>query len=79
MPNPSIVPFGYRDGAGARHQVLVRRTPEGAWQALDIVVIEMLSGVGEGRSAAEAVARDYVAQHHHPLGCTDRATHRSAA
>ena len=79
MPNPSIVPFGYRDPTGTRHQVLVRRSPEGAWQVLDIVVIETLTGVGEGREAAEAVAREYVAQHHHPVGCTDRATDRSAA
>ena len=57
----------------------MRRTPEGAWQVLDIVVIETLTGVGEGREAAEAVAREYVAQHHHPVGCTGRATHRSAA
>jgi hypothetical protein len=46
---------------------------------LDIVVIETLTGVGEGREAAEAVAREYVAQHHHPVGCTDRASHRRAA
>ena len=79
MPNPNIAPFGYRDGTGARHQVLLRNSPEGAWQVLDIVVIETLTGVGEGREAAEAVAREYVAQHHHPVGCTDRATDRSAA
>jgi len=79
MPNPSIVPFGYRDATGTRHQVLVRCSPDGAWQVLDIVVIETLTGVGEGREAAEAVAREYVAQHHHPVGCTDRATDRSAA
>ena len=33
-----------------------------AWQVLDIAVIETLTGDGEGRDAAEALARDY-AQH----------------
>jgi hypothetical protein len=79
VPNPIPAPFGYRDAAGTRHQLLVRRSPEGAWEVLDVVVIETLTGVGEGRDAAEAVARDYVAQHHQPAGCTDRAAHRSAA
>jgi hypothetical protein len=77
MPNP--IPFGYRDATGVRHQVLVRHSDDGAWQVLDIVVIETLTGVGEGREAAEAVARDYVAQHHHPAVCAGRAVHRSAA
>ena len=77
MPNP--IPFGYRDATGARHQVRVRHSPDLGWQVLDIVVIETLTGVGEGREAAEAVARDYVAQHHHPAGYDGRAVHRSAA
>jgi len=77
MRNP--IPFGYRDAAGARHQVLVRHSDDAGWQVLDIVVIETLTGVGEGREAAEAVARDYVAQHHHPAGYAGRAVHRSAA
>ena len=79
MRNRIPAPFGYRDATGTRHQVLVRRDPDGAWQVLDVVVIETLTGVGEGREAAEAVARDYVARHHHPAGCTDRTAHRSAA
>ena len=52
--------------------MLVRQSPEGAWQVLDIVVIETLTGVGEGREAAEAVAREYVAQHHHPTASPAR-------
>jgi hypothetical protein len=79
MRNPTPAPFGYRDATGARHQVLVRRDSDGAWQVLDILVIETLTGVGEGRDAAEAVARDYVAQHHRPAWCTDPTGRRSAA
>ena len=79
MPNPIPALFGYRDATGARHQVLVRRDPDGAWQVLDITVIETLTGVGEGRDAAAAVARDYVAQQHRPACCADRTARRSAA
>ena len=66
MPNPNSVPapFGYRDHRGVVHQVLVRETPDGAWLVLDVRVIEVL--IGDGREAAEAIARDYVAEHHHP-------------
>ncbi|MGA2926303.1 MAG: hypothetical protein ABSG43_09965 [Solirubrobacteraceae bacterium] len=64
MPNPN--PLHYRDATGARHQVLARETAEGTYQVLDITVVETLAGIGEGREAAEAVARDYAAQHHHP-------------
>ena len=63
-PNPNPAPFGYRDPRGVLHQVLVRETPAGAWQVLDVRVIETL--IGDGREAAEAIARDYVAEHHHP-------------
>ena len=79
MINPSPTPFGYRDATGARHQVLVRQSPEGAWQVLDITVVETLTGVGEGRDAAEAIARDYVAEHHHPTASTRPPANRSAA
>ena len=63
MTNPNPTPFAYRNGAGVRHQVLVRQSAGGAWQVLDITVIETLTGVGEGRQAAEALARDYAEQH----------------
>ena len=63
MPNPNRSPFAYRDGTGARHRVLVRERADGVWQVLDITVIETLTGVGEGRQAAEALARDYAEQH----------------
>ena len=79
MPNPNPTPFGYRDATGARHQVLVRQSPEGAWQVLDIIVVETLTGIGEGRDAADAIARDYVAEHHDPTASTRRRANRSAA
>ena len=48
---------------------------------LDITVVETLRGDGEGREAAEAIARDYAEQHDHPAGRTDRraAEQRAAA
>jgi hypothetical protein len=66
MPNPNPVPapFGYRDHRGVVHQVLVRETPAGAGRVLDVRVIDTL--IGDGRAAAEAIARDYVAEHHNP-------------
>ena len=79
MPNPGPTPFGYRDATGVRHQVLVRHGPDGAWQVLDVVVVETLTGVGDGRDAAEAIARDYVAEHHHPSTGSRRRASRSAA
>ena len=75
MPNPSTAPFGYRDAAGTRHRVVVRERKDGAWQVLDVTVIETLRGDGEGREAAEALARDYAEQHDHP----PRAEQRAAA
>ena len=36
-------PFAYRDAAGARHRVLVRQSAAGAWQVLDITVVETLA------------------------------------
>jgi hypothetical protein len=80
MRNRGTDPLGYRDAAGARHRVLVRQSAAGAWQVLDITVIETLRGDGEGRDAAEAIARDYVEQHDHPAaraGC--RAAEPAAA
>ncbi len=65
-PNPIPAPFGYRDHRGIVHQVLVRETPAGVWQVLDVRVIDTLIGNGDGREAAEAIARDYVAEHHYP-------------
>ena len=79
MRKPDRAPFGYRDATGARHQVLVRHGTEGAWQVLDVVVVETLTGVGDGRDAAEAIARDYVAEHHHPTAGSRRRANRSAA
>ena len=66
MPNPtSAAPFTYRDVTGTRHRVVVHKRADDAWQVLDIAVIETLTGDGEGRDAAEALARDYAQQHHH--------------
>jgi hypothetical protein len=67
MPNPNSdpapVPFGYRDHRGVVHLVQVRETPDGAWQVLDVPVIDTLI---DGREAAAALARDYATEHHHP-------------
>ena len=79
MPNLSTAPFGYRDAAGARHRVLVRQSPAGAWQVLDIAVVETLRGDGEGREAAEALARDYAEQHDHPARAGRPAAEQRAA
>jgi len=75
MCNRGTDPFAYRDAAGARHRVLVRQSPAGAWQVLDVTVVETLHGDGEGRDAAEAIARDYAEQHDHPDA---RASQRTA-
>jgi hypothetical protein len=66
MPNATTVPLAYRDATGTTHRVLTRQNRDGAWQVLDITVIETLTGDGEGREAAEAIARDYAEQHDHP-------------
>ena len=80
MRNQSTDALGYRDAAGARHRVLVRQSPAGAWQVLDITVVETLHGDGEGREAAEAIARDYAEQHDHPAARADcRAAEQPAA
>ena len=75
MRNPSTARFGYHDAAGTRHRVLVLQCPAGAWQVLDITLVETLRGDGEGREAAEAIARDYAEQHDHPDA---RASQRTA-
>ena len=46
MRNPTPAPFGYQNATSARHQMLVRRDLDGAWQMLDILVIESISEVG---------------------------------
>jgi hypothetical protein len=81
MPNPtSAAPFTYRDVTGTRHRVVVHKRADDAWQVLDIAVIETLTGDGEGRDAAEALARDYAQQHHQPPARVDRrAAERRAA
>ena len=82
MPNPtSAAPFTYRDVTGTRHRVVVHKRADDAWQVLDIAVIETLTGAGEGRDAAEALARDYAQQQHHPppARADRRAAERKAA
>ena len=68
---PNAVPARYRDARGVWHTVEVRRSTEGQWEILDIAgherrVVDVLLGYEEARAEAEAVARDYAAQHHHP-------------
>ena len=79
MRNPSTARFGYHDAAGTRHRVLVRQSPAGSWQVLDITVVETLRGDGEGREAAEAIARDYAEQHDHPARAGRPAAEQRAA
>lgn len=66
MPTP--VTARYRDTAGRWHNVVVRQTPDGHWQVLDITrlvsVVETLTGCEEGRPQAEALARDYATNEH---------------
>ncbi len=57
----------YRDASGARHELVVRETPDGGWRVLDLDletetawVIETLTGEEDGRPQAEAIARDYL-------------------
>jgi len=80
-PNPDAAPLTYRDAAGSRHRVVVRERTDGAWQVLDVTVIETLRGTGDDRDAAEALARDYAQQHDHPPARASRraAAHRAAA
>src|SRR6516164_5334193 len=65
MREPAI--GGYRDAAGVRHELAVRKTADGDWQVLDLDVeadtahvIDTLAGDQDGRPQAEAVARDYL-------------------
>jgi hypothetical protein len=62
MPNP--VPAPYQDARGVRHEVIVRKAPDGAWHVLDVSVretklIESLAGIGDPRLEAEAIALEY--------------------
>ena len=57
----------YRDADRARHELVVRETADGGWRVLDVNVeaetarlVEALTGDGDGRPQAEAVARDYL-------------------
>jgi hypothetical protein len=57
----------YRDGAGAVHEIRVRRTRGGSWRVLDVGpvgvrLVEELSGREDDRPQAEALARDYAVQ-----------------
>ena len=58
---------GYRDAAGARHELVVRETADGGWHVLDLDldgdtahVVDALQGGEDGRPQAEAIARDYL-------------------
>lgn len=55
----------YQDAGGARHELVVRETADGGWQVLDLCiegarVIDTLAADQDGRSQAEAIARDYL-------------------
>ena len=54
----------YRDADGVWHTLQVRNT-DGGWQVVDLAgeqerVIETLTGIGDGRQQADAIARDYL-------------------
>jgi hypothetical protein len=62
MPNPDRA--HYQDARGVHHDVIVRKTPGGGWQVVDIsvantTVIETLTAADDGRPEAEAIAREY--------------------
>jgi hypothetical protein len=62
MPNP--VPAHYQDAGGVQHEVIVRKTPDGAWQVIDVSdddtkLVDELTGIGEGQPEAQAIAREY--------------------
>jgi hypothetical protein len=64
----------YRDADGVWHTLEVRNTA-GGWQVVDLDdaqerVIETLTGIGDGRPQADAIALDYLTT----VGryCTDR-------
>lgn len=65
MREPEI--GSYHDADDARHTLVVRRSADGNWRVLDIDVIadtaqivETLTDDHDGRSQAEAIARDYL-------------------
>lgn len=60
-----MTPLAYRDAADVGHEVVVRKTPVGDWEVVDICageerVIERLDGRVDGERQAKAVATDYV-------------------
>ena len=61
---PTKTAARYRDADGVWHTLQVRNTA-GGWQVVDLAgeqerVIETLTGVGDGRPQADAIARDYL-------------------
>ena len=63
MPNPDTA--HYQDTRGVHHDVVVRKTRDGAWQVADIsvaktTIIETLTAAEDGRPEAEAIAREYL-------------------
>ena len=65
MPNPTIA--HYRDARGGHYDIVARKGGDGVWLVLDIsvretTVIETLPDE-EGQDQAEAIARDYAAEH----------------
>ena len=65
MPNP--VPARYQDASGAQHEVIVRKTPDGAWQVVDVSdgetkLVDEVTGISEGQPEAQAIAREYICE-----------------
>jgi hypothetical protein len=68
MPDPTVQPLAarYLDSARREHHVITKRARDGRWRVLDVLVVETLTGHDDGQGAAQALARDYAAQQHHP-------------
>jgi hypothetical protein len=63
--NDSHIVGRYVDAGGTTHELVVRNSDLGGWQALDVCaeaehVIDTLIGGEDDRPQAEAVARDYL-------------------
>ena len=76
MTSQPVPAARYRDPGGTVHDIIVRRTEQGAWEILDTSparthLVDSLSGFDDGRPEAEAVARDYASQQQRRSGADE--------
>jgi hypothetical protein len=76
MTSQPVPAARYRDADGTVHDIVVRRSTQGAWEILDVSpahtrLVDSLTGFDDGRPEAEAVARDYASQQRRPPGGPD--------